>query len=144
MSERDDRYARDDVPGLPSSTAEFRAMPDASASTAQFQAFAAGYDRSEARRPGPAASWPGPAGGAVGRRPARQNPPPASVQPLQPLPSLLAVAICRWPSSATIPAAPVVFSQPVGLPLTAPPAVPGIGDQAPQGAPPAAPSWRRQ
>ncbi|GEM_PF-974095 len=59
MSERDDRYARDDVPGLPSSTAEFRAMPDASASTAQFQAFAAGYDRSEARRPGPAASWPG-------------------------------------------------------------------------------------
>lgn len=42
MSERDDRIARD---GLPSNTAEFRAAPDVSASTAQFRAFAAGGSR---------------------------------------------------------------------------------------------------
>jgi hypothetical protein len=41
MSERDDRYAGND---LPSTTAEFRAAPDPSASTAQFKAFAAGVD----------------------------------------------------------------------------------------------------
>jgi len=41
MSERDDRYAGND---LPSTTAEFRAAPDPSASTAQFKAFAAGAD----------------------------------------------------------------------------------------------------
>jgi hypothetical protein len=53
MSERDDRYAR---PDLPSTTAEFRAAPDASASTAQFKAFAAGHtDVSQPQRPG---TWP--------------------------------------------------------------------------------------
>jgi hypothetical protein len=54
MSERDDRYAGND---LPSNTAEFRATPDMSASTAQFQAFAAGTES----RPGqhsPSGSWP--------------------------------------------------------------------------------------
>jgi len=57
MSERDDRYARND---LPSTTAEFRATPDASASTAQFQAFAAGRDSgAETDRPGLATDgWP--------------------------------------------------------------------------------------
>ncbi len=55
MSERDDRYARND---LPSNTAEFRAAPDASASTAQFKAFAAGRDV-DASRPRPGAdAWP--------------------------------------------------------------------------------------
>ena len=53
MSERDDRYVRND---LPSSTAEFRAAPDVSASTAEFKAFAAGQDvRAEQRGAG---SWP--------------------------------------------------------------------------------------
>lgn len=54
MSERDDRYAGQD---MPSTTAEFRAAPDASASTAEFKAFAAGYD-SAAGRVQPADSWP--------------------------------------------------------------------------------------
>jgi hypothetical protein len=55
MSQRDDRYARHD---LPSTTAEFRATPDASASTAEFKAFAAGQDvREDQRGSGPAA-WP--------------------------------------------------------------------------------------
>jgi hypothetical protein len=54
MSERDDRYARND---MPSNTAEFRAAPDTSASTAQFRAFAAGQDnRTDQRRPD--GSWP--------------------------------------------------------------------------------------
>lgn len=53
MSERDDRYARNDVP---SSTAEFRAVPDISASTAQFKAFAAGRDAApDQSQPG---NWP--------------------------------------------------------------------------------------
>ena len=64
MSERDDRnvrndYARNDHArgDLPRTTAEFRAAPDASASTAEFRAFASGRDiRSDQRRdPG---SWP--------------------------------------------------------------------------------------
>jgi hypothetical protein len=42
MSERDDQYAGNN---LPRTTAEFRAAPDASASTAEFRAFAAGQDR---------------------------------------------------------------------------------------------------
>ncbi len=54
MSERDDRYAR---PDLPSTTAEFRAAPDASASTAEFKAFAAGYDTT-AGQVQPADAWP--------------------------------------------------------------------------------------
>jgi hypothetical protein len=49
MSERDDRYAGND---LPSTTAEFRAAPDLSANTAQFKAFAAGVGRQET------GSWP--------------------------------------------------------------------------------------
>jgi hypothetical protein len=61
MSERDDRYAGND---LPSTTGEFRAAPDPSASTAQFKAFAAGVeDRATA-------SWPEQpwSGQAPGRR----------------------------------------------------------------------------
>jgi hypothetical protein len=54
MSERDDRYAVND---LPSATGEFRATPDISASTAQFQAFAAGTDTRPGQR-SPAGSWP--------------------------------------------------------------------------------------
>ena len=54
MSERDDRYARND---LPSDTAEFRAAPDASASTAQFRAFAADQDRPGDQRRADG-SWP--------------------------------------------------------------------------------------
>jgi hypothetical protein len=50
MSERDDRY------DLPSTTAEFRATPDLSASTAQFKAFAAGQDVRDQRAV--AGSWP--------------------------------------------------------------------------------------
>lgn len=54
MSERDDRYARND---LPKSTAEFRAVPDVSASTAQFRAFASGQEiKPDQSRP--AGSWP--------------------------------------------------------------------------------------
>jgi len=53
MSERDDRYARNDVP---SNTAEFRAAPDSSASTAEFRRFAAGPDPKEDRSG--ASSWP--------------------------------------------------------------------------------------
>jgi hypothetical protein len=54
MSEHDDRYARND---LPRTTAEFRAAPDASASTAQFKAFAAGQDTAADHRGDPG-SWP--------------------------------------------------------------------------------------
>ncbi len=53
MSERDDRYVRND---LPRTTGEFRAAPDISASTAEFRAFAAGQD-SRPRDSG-ASSWP--------------------------------------------------------------------------------------
>jgi hypothetical protein len=55
MSERDNRYSHND---LPSTTAEFRATPDASASTAQFKAFASGQDiGTSGSRPG-ADAWP--------------------------------------------------------------------------------------
>jgi hypothetical protein len=58
MSERDDRYVGNDSPSLPRTTGEFRAAPDASASTAEFRAFAAG----QAGRPGQvvdsSGSWP--------------------------------------------------------------------------------------
>ena len=47
MSERDDGYGRR---GLPKDTAEFRATPDTSASTAQFQAFARAYDNQPSER----------------------------------------------------------------------------------------------
>jgi hypothetical protein len=54
MSSHDDRYARND---LPSTTGEFRAAPDISASTAQFKAFAKAYD-SQPEQPWAAESWP--------------------------------------------------------------------------------------
>jgi hypothetical protein len=66
MSERDDRNARQD---LPTTTGEFRAASDSSASTAQFKAFAAGQDiRGDQRQDGGA--WPEQpwAGGAPGNR----------------------------------------------------------------------------
>jgi len=52
MSERDDRYVGND---LPRTTGEFRAAPDASASTAEFRAFAAG---SAGGRVTDSGSWP--------------------------------------------------------------------------------------
>ncbi len=52
MSERDDRYVGND---LPRTTGEFRAAPDISASTAQFQAFAAGSVGGKVTDSG---SWP--------------------------------------------------------------------------------------
>lgn len=55
MSEHDDRYARSD---LPRTTAEFRAAPDASASTAEFKAFMAKQDRDVAPHGGPGDAWP--------------------------------------------------------------------------------------
>jgi len=55
MSEHDDRYARRD---LPQTTGEFRAAPDASASTAEFKAFVAGQDRDDSQRRAPAGAWP--------------------------------------------------------------------------------------
>ncbi len=54
MSEREDGYGRR---GLPKDTAEFRATPDLSASTAQFQAFARGYD-SQPAEPWADQAWP--------------------------------------------------------------------------------------
>lgn len=54
MSESDQRSGRR---GLPRDTAEFRATPDVAASTAQFQAFARGYD-SKPAEPRAAQSWP--------------------------------------------------------------------------------------
>lgn len=54
MTEREDGYGRR---GLPKDTAEFRATPDSSASTAQFQAFASGYDQMPAES-GPGRAWP--------------------------------------------------------------------------------------
>jgi hypothetical protein len=56
MSERDGRISRND---LPSTTAQFRATPDASASTAQFKAFAAGQGVGASRAPRAGAdAWP--------------------------------------------------------------------------------------
>jgi hypothetical protein len=61
MSEHDDRYARND---LPQTTAEFRATPDLSASTAEFKAFASKQDRNDDQRsgrpgrPGSDGVWP--------------------------------------------------------------------------------------
>lgn len=55
MSEHDDRYARSD---LPRTTGEFRAAPDASASTAEFKAFVANQDREGAERSGAGGVWP--------------------------------------------------------------------------------------
>ncbi len=55
MSEHDDRYARSD---LPRTTGEFRAAPDASASTAEFKAFVASQDRDDAQRSGSGGVWP--------------------------------------------------------------------------------------
>ena len=61
MSEHDDRYARND---LPQTTAEFRATPDLSASTAEFKAFASKQDRDDDQqggrpgRPGSGGVWP--------------------------------------------------------------------------------------
>jgi hypothetical protein len=55
MSEHDDRYASSD---LPRTTAEFRAAPDVSASTAEFKAFVANQDRDEVPRNGPGDAWP--------------------------------------------------------------------------------------
>jgi hypothetical protein len=52
MSERDDRYVGND---LPRNTGEFRAAPDASASTAEFKAFAAGTVGGQVTDSG---SWP--------------------------------------------------------------------------------------
>jgi hypothetical protein len=59
MSERDARYVGNEPSGsgYPSSTGEFRAAPDVSASTAEFKRFAAG----QVNGSGPAAnagSWP--------------------------------------------------------------------------------------
>ncbi len=66
MSERDDLDGRQD---LPTTTAEFRATQDSSASTAQFKAFAAGQDVHGNQRPANGA-WPEQpwAGGAPGSR----------------------------------------------------------------------------
>jgi len=59
MSERDDRNVRNDYArnDLPRTTAEFRAAPDASASTAEFKAFAAGRDGRPDQR-NDSGSWP--------------------------------------------------------------------------------------
>ena len=55
MPEHDDRYVRSD---LPRTTGEFRATPDASASTAEFKAFVANQERQDAPRGAPGAAWP--------------------------------------------------------------------------------------
>jgi hypothetical protein len=55
MSEHDDRYASGD---LPRTTGEFRAAPDASASTAEFKAFVSNLDRDDNQRTGSGALWP--------------------------------------------------------------------------------------
>jgi hypothetical protein len=70
MSEHDDRYASTD---LPRTTAEFRAAPDASASTAEFKAFVASQDRDNLPRSGPGDAWPEQpwAGEATSRIPGR-------------------------------------------------------------------------
>ena len=55
MPEHDDRYVRSD---LPRTTGEFRAAPDASASTAEFKAFVANQDQDDAQRGGRGGMWP--------------------------------------------------------------------------------------
>lgn len=55
MSEREDRYGRNN---LPSTTAEFRAAPDASASTAEFKAFVAGQTAGTGRAKEGLDAWP--------------------------------------------------------------------------------------
>lgn len=55
MSEREDRYGRNN---LPSTTAEFRATPDASASTAEFKAFVAGQTAGTGRAKEGLDAWP--------------------------------------------------------------------------------------
>jgi hypothetical protein len=55
MSEHDDRYARSD---LPQTTAEFRATPDLSASTAEFKAFASKQEGDDDQQGGPGSVWP--------------------------------------------------------------------------------------
>lgn len=54
MSEHDDRYARND---LPTTTGEFRAAQDISASTAEFKAFVSSQDSRPDER-GAGGSWP--------------------------------------------------------------------------------------
>ncbi len=54
MSERDDRYVGNNVP---SSTGEFRAAPDVSASTAEFRAFATGQG-AQPQQVADTGSWP--------------------------------------------------------------------------------------
>ncbi len=53
MSQHDDRYASTD---LPRTTGEFRAAPDASASTAEFKRFMG--EGSQPERHGGASAWP--------------------------------------------------------------------------------------
>ncbi len=55
MSEHDDRYASRD---MPRTTGEFRAAPDASASTAEFKAFASNLDRDDQQRGESGGVWP--------------------------------------------------------------------------------------
>lgn len=55
MPEHDDRYVRSD---LPRTTGEFRAAPDASASTAEFKRFVANQDQDGAQRGGRGGMWP--------------------------------------------------------------------------------------
>jgi hypothetical protein len=55
MPEHDDRYVRSD---LPRTTGEFRAAPDASASTAEFKAFVANQDQGDAQRGSRGGVWP--------------------------------------------------------------------------------------
>jgi hypothetical protein len=55
MSEHDDRYVRSD---LPRTTGEFRAAPDASASTAEFKRFVANQDQDDAQRGARGGMWP--------------------------------------------------------------------------------------
>ncbi|HEY3903007.1 MAG TPA: hypothetical protein VGM14_03725 [Streptosporangiaceae bacterium] len=57
MSERDARYVGNEASAYPSSTGEFRAAPDASASTAEFKRFAAGQANG-ASPATDAGSWP--------------------------------------------------------------------------------------
>jgi hypothetical protein len=55
MPEHDDRYVRSD---LPRTTGEFRAAPDASASTAEFKRFVANQDQDDAQRSARGGIWP--------------------------------------------------------------------------------------
>lgn len=58
MSDRDDRYVGNDALSLPRNTGEFRAAPDASASTAQFKAFANRQSDGIGRSAADPGSWP--------------------------------------------------------------------------------------